>query len=97
MMPAFRNFVRATCRVRLVSGEVTGAYLASVRFAPPDESREAVVRWVAGEALHAFALLLPAASVWQVRRESAATLAMRRPAVVEPVKAILSTPRLRTR
>lgn len=52
MMPSFRNFVRATCRVRLVAGEVAGGFLASVRFAPPDAGREAVVRWVAGEALH---------------------------------------------
>lgn len=52
MMPAFRNFVRATCRVRLVSGEVAGGVLATVRFDPPDATREAVVRWIAGEALH---------------------------------------------
>lgn len=52
MMPAFRNFVRATCRVRLVSGEVGGGYLASVRFDPPAAEREAVVRWIAGQALH---------------------------------------------
>lgn len=52
MMPAFRNFVRATCRVRLVAGEAAGGVLATVRFAPPDAAREAVVRWIAGEALH---------------------------------------------
>lgn len=52
MMPAFRNFVRATCRVRLVAGEVSGGFLATVRFAPPDDAREAVARWVGGEALH---------------------------------------------
>lgn len=52
MMPSFRNFVRATCRLRLVAGEVAGGHLASVRFEPPAETREAVLRWVAGEALH---------------------------------------------
>ena len=52
MMPGFRNFVRATCRVRLVAGEVVGGYLATVRYAPPDGQREPVARWLAGEALH---------------------------------------------
>jgi len=52
MMPSFRNFVRATCRVRLVVGEVAGGFLAAVRFAPPEATREAVLRWVGGEALH---------------------------------------------
>ncbi len=52
MMPSFRNFVRATCRVRLVAGEVAGGFLASVRFAPPQSTREAVARWAGGEALH---------------------------------------------
>ena len=52
MMPSFRNFVRATCRVRLVVGEVAGGFLASVRFDPPEPKREAVLRWIGGEALH---------------------------------------------
>jgi len=52
MMPAFRNFVRASCRVRLVSGEVAGGFVATVRFDPPAAEREAVVRWIGGQALH---------------------------------------------
>jgi hypothetical protein len=45
MMPSFRNFVRASCRVRFVSGEVAGGFVATVRFDPPEGEREAVVRW----------------------------------------------------
>ncbi len=52
MMPSFRNFVRASCRVRFVSGEVAGGFIATVRFDPPESEREAVVRWIAGQALH---------------------------------------------
>lgn len=52
MMPSFRNFVRASCRVRFVSGEVAGGFVATVRFDPPEGEREAVVRWIAGQALH---------------------------------------------
>lgn len=51
MMPQFRNFVRATCRVRFVSGEVTGSVIATVRY-DPGEARDAVARWLAGQALH---------------------------------------------
>ena len=52
MMPGFRNFVRATCRVRLVAGEAAGGYLATVRYEPPEAQREPIARWLAGEALH---------------------------------------------
>ncbi|EDP64480.1 hypothetical protein BAL199_27021 [alpha proteobacterium BAL199] len=52
MMPGFRNFVRATCRVRLVAGEVSGGYLASIRYAPSDAMREPIARWLGGDVLH---------------------------------------------
>lgn len=52
MMPGFRNFVRAVCRVRLVSGEVFGGWLATVRYEPSDDTRESIARWLAGDALH---------------------------------------------
>lgn len=52
MMPAFRNFVRATCRVRLAAGEVAGGYLASVRYTPSEDTREPIARWLGGEVLH---------------------------------------------
>lgn len=52
MMPHFRNFIRSVCRVRLVSGEVAGAAVATVRFDPPEEAAEPIARWIAGEALH---------------------------------------------
>lgn len=52
MMPSFRNFVRATCRVRFSSGEVLGSVLATVRYDPGNGDREAIARWLAGEALH---------------------------------------------
>lgn len=52
MMPGFRNFVRATCRVRLVAGEVAGGWLATVRYAAPESAREPIARWLGGDALH---------------------------------------------
>lgn len=52
MMPHFRNFIRSVCRVRFVSGEVAGSFLATVRFEPPADAVEPIARWVAGEALH---------------------------------------------
>lgn len=52
MMPGFRNFVRATCRVRLVAGEVAGGWLATVRYDPGAAQREPVARWLGGEVLH---------------------------------------------
>lgn len=52
MMPGFRNFVRATCRVRLVAGEVAGGWIATVRYDPGAERREPLARWVGGEVLH---------------------------------------------
>lgn len=52
MMPGFRNFVRATCRVRLVAGEVAGGVLASIRYDPGEPLREPIARWLGGDALH---------------------------------------------
>ena len=52
MMPHFRNFVRATCRVRLRIGEVAGSVVATVRYDPGDGDREAIARWLAGDVLH---------------------------------------------
>src|SRR3546814_6837735 len=51
MMPGLRNFVRSTCRVRRVSGEAAGGWVATVRYDPGGD-REAIARWVGGEALH---------------------------------------------
>lgn len=52
MMVHFRNFVRATCRVRFSSGEALGSVVATVRYAPGDGDAEAIARWLAGTALH---------------------------------------------
>ena len=52
MMPHFRNFVRATSRVRFASGEVLGSVLATVRYDQGAGDPEAIARWLAGEALH---------------------------------------------
>lgn len=52
MMPAFRNFIRAACRVRLAVGEVAGGVIATVRYDPPEAGREPIARWLGGEALH---------------------------------------------
>jgi len=52
MMPGFRNFVRATSRVRLVAGEVAGGWIATVRYDPGNAQREPIARWIGGEALH---------------------------------------------
>jgi len=52
MMPLFRNFTRATNRVRFSSGEVLGAVLATVRYDPGAGDAETIARWLAGDALH---------------------------------------------
>lgn len=52
MMPAFRNFIRAACRVRLAVGEVAGGMIATVRYSPPEAAREPIARWLGGDALH---------------------------------------------
>lgn len=52
MMVHFRNFVRATSRVRFSSGEVLGSVIATVRYAPGTGDPEAIARWLAGTALH---------------------------------------------
>ena len=52
MMPHFRNFIRAVCRVRFTSGEVAGGVVATIRFDPTADRREPIARWAAGEALH---------------------------------------------
>jgi len=52
MMPGFRNFIRATCRIRFKSGEVAGAVVATVRYAPAEGAVEPTARWLAGDALH---------------------------------------------
>ncbi len=52
MMPHFRNFIRATCRVRLCAGEVAGSVIVTVRYDPGDGDPEAIARWLGGNALH---------------------------------------------
>lgn len=52
MMREFRNFVRATSRVRFSSGEVLGTVVATVRYAPGTGDAEEIARWLAGVALH---------------------------------------------
>ena len=52
MMPHFRNFVRATSRVRFSSGEALGSVIATVRYDPAGGDAEAIARWLAGTALH---------------------------------------------
>lgn len=52
MMAHFRNFVRATCRVRFSSGEALGSVVATVRYAPGAGKAEEIARWLAGTALH---------------------------------------------
>lgn len=52
MMPHFRNFVRATSRVRFSSGEALGSVIATVRYDPGTGDAEEIARWLAGTALH---------------------------------------------
>ena len=52
MMPNFRNFVRATSRVRFSSGEALGSVIATVRYDPGTGDPEEIARWLAGTALH---------------------------------------------
>ncbi|WP_281683746.1 DUF4286 family protein [Thalassobaculum salexigens] len=52
MMGHFRNFVRATSRVRFSSGEALGSVIATVRYDPGTGDAEEIARWLAGTALH---------------------------------------------